>query len=224
MSFATFCGSFDPTAPFRLLKGDFVATTKVKYRTTMRDFVASTNVTTWADQRALIAATFLQGEGYDSQLRKEVYWGHQKRGDVIIPIIIDTGASISISGEKADFYDGIQDVDPKLKIHGLNHTIQVKGIGKVQWKIKDQLGQIAIVETTAYYIPNAQVRLFSPQLYFIEEQGGELVMTKDGVTLQTAHDKVRLSFPINDQNNLPMALPIPMDSGFCTFHATTEEI
>jgi hypothetical protein len=223
---ADFCASFDPTAPLSLMKGDFVATTKVKeeYRTTMRDFVATTKVKTWQDQRALIAATFLQGEGYDQPLRKEVYWGHQKRGDVVIPIVIDTGASISISGEKADFYEGIKDVDPKLQIHGLNHKIHVKGIGKVRWKIKDQLGQIAIVETTAYYIPDAQVRLFSPQLYFIEEQGGELVMTKDEVTLTTAHDKVRLSFPINDQNNLPMALPIPMDSGFCTFHVTTEEI
>jgi hypothetical protein len=49
-------------------------------------------------------------------------------------------------------------------------------------------------------------------------------MTKDGVTLQTAHEKVRLSFPINDQNNLPLALLLPMDSGFCTFHVTTEEL
>jgi hypothetical protein len=157
-------------------------------------------------------------------LRKEVYWGHQKRGDVVIPIIIDTGASISISGERSDFYDGIQAVDPKLVIHGLNHAIQFKGIGKVRWQIKDQLGQIAIVETTAYYIPDAQVPLFSPQLYFIEEHDGELLMTKDGVTLRTANERVRLSFPINDQNNLPMALSIPMDSGFCTFHLSTDKV
>jgi hypothetical protein len=49
-------------------------------------------------------------------------------------------------------------------------------------------------------------------------------MTKDGFTLQTVHKKVRLSFPINDQNNLPLALPLPLDSGFCTFHITTEEL
>jgi hypothetical protein len=52
---------------------------------------------------------------------------------------------------------GIQDVGPKLRIHGLNHAIPVKGIGRVQWKIKDQLGQIAVVKRTAYYIPDAQV-------------------------------------------------------------------
>jgi hypothetical protein len=221
-----FCGSFDPTAPLSLKKGNFVATTKVKeqYRTTMRDFVATTLVKTRQDHLALVAATYLQGASYNRNLQKEVYWGHHKRGDVVIPIVIDTGASISISGEKADFYDGITDVDPTLTIHGLNHAIQVQGIGKVRWKIKDQIGQVAVIETTAYYIPDDKVRLFSPQLYFIEEQDGELRMMKDGVTLQTAHDKVRLSFPINDQNNLPMALPIPMDSGFCTFHASTKEI
>jgi hypothetical protein len=142
------------------------------------------------DQRALVTATLLQGDSYNRHLRKEVYWGHQQRGDVVIPIVIDTGASISILGEKADFRNGIKDVNPKLQIHhGLNHSIQVKGIGTVHWKLKDQLGQIAIIETTAYYIPDVQVCLFSPQLYFIEEQGGELRMTKDGVTLKTANEE-----------------------------------
>jgi hypothetical protein len=224
--FAVFCATFNPTAPLSLLKGDFVSATKVKdkYLRTMQDFVATAKTKTWQDRRALVAATYLQGACYDQRLRKEVYWGHSKQGERIIPIVIDTGASISISGEQSDFHDGIGVVDPTLEIHGLNHAIKVKGIGKVRWKIQDQLGQIAIVETTAYYIPDAQVRLFSPQLYFIEEQDGELLMTKDGVTLQTANDKVRLSFPINDQNNLPMALPIPMDSGFCTFHISANEL
>ena len=48
------------------------------------------------------------------------------------------------------------------------------GIGTVKWKIIDQLGQIATIETTAYYIPEAEVRLFSPQLYFLENKGGNL--------------------------------------------------
>jgi hypothetical protein len=80
-----------------------------------------------------------------------------------------------------------------------------------------------IVTTSCYYVPDATVRLFSPQLYFIEEQHGELRMDKDGMTLETA-DGTKLSFPINEQNNLPLALPIPMDSGFTTFSLTDERV
>jgi hypothetical protein len=49
-------------------------------------------------------------------------------------------------------------------------------------------------------------------------------MTNDGVTLTMAHKNERLSFPIKNQNNLPLVLPIPMDIGFCTFNVTTKEI
>jgi hypothetical protein len=224
--FHKFCKSFNPTHLLVLLKGDFAATTRVneKYRTTIRDFVAPTQLRDTSDKLALIAATYLQGEFYDVCLHKEIYWGRQQREEVVIPIVIDTGASISITGVKSDFFDGIKAVDPTLKIQGLNHSIQVEGIGKVRWKIRDQIGQIAIVETTAYFIPDAQVRLFSPQLYFIEEQDGRLVLDKDGVTLETAHEGTRLSFPINERNNLPIALPVPLDSGFCTFCATSAEV
>jgi hypothetical protein len=86
------------------------------------------------------------------------------------------------------------------------------------------LGQIAVIKTTAYFIPEAQVSLCSPQLYFIEEQGGELRMDCFGVYLTTANGETILSFPINSGNNLPLALPIPMDSGFCTFNLTAESI
>jgi hypothetical protein len=65
-NYARFCDSFDPTAPLRLLMGDFASTTKVKekFRMTMRDFAAATKVTTLQDQRALVAATLLQGDAY----------------------------------------------------------------------------------------------------------------------------------------------------------------
>jgi hypothetical protein len=68
--------------------------------------------------------------------------------------------------------------------------------------------------------------MFSPQLlYFIQEQVGELYMNRDGVTLQMANEGVRLSFPINKQNNLPLALlPILMESGLCAISVSKEVI
>jgi hypothetical protein len=107
--FHDFCQHFDPTTPLSLLTGDFVSTTNHldTYRTTIRDFVAPTKkATNKADELALVASTFLQGEFHDECLYKEIYWGQQQgKGERIIPIVIDTGASISITGVLSDFHE-----------------------------------------------------------------------------------------------------------------------
>jgi hypothetical protein len=61
---------------------------------------------------------------------RKVYWGSQEWGDLIIPIVINIGASIStVSRIKSDIFDGIMPVEPDLKIHGsLNHVISVNVI------------------------------------------------------------------------------------------------
>jgi hypothetical protein len=78
------------------------------------------------------------------------------------------------------------------------------------------------VETTANYITDAQVILFSPQLSFVKEQDGKLKMNKEGMNLhhtqpRWAHEWTKLSFPINEQNNLPLAWPMWVDPDFFTF-------
>jgi hypothetical protein len=90
----------------------------------------------------------------------------------------------------------------------------------------DSLKFNATVDVWIYYIPDARIWMFSPQLlYFIQEQVGELYMNRDGVTLQMANEGVRLSFPINKQNNLPLALlPILMESGLYAISVSKEVI
>jgi hypothetical protein len=100
---------------------------------------------------ALVVAAYLQGELYDGRLHKEVYWGENRRqaADTQIPIVINTGASISITGVKQDLVHKVTPVDPNCKMQGLNDSIRVEGTGIVCWKIQDQLGQIAEIQTTA---------------------------------------------------------------------------
>ena len=101
----TFCMGFDPTLPLALMKGDFVDTTRVKdrFQTLIKDFVTGTQSSAPRNVQAFVAATYLQGDNDDAFVYREVYWGAQERGDIIIPIVIDTGASISMSGVKLDF-------------------------------------------------------------------------------------------------------------------------
>ncbi len=96
---------FDPTLPVALMKGDFVDTTRVKdrFQTLIKDFVTGTQSSAPRNVQAFVAATYLQGDNDDAFVYREVYWGAQERGDIIIPIVIDTGASISMSGVKLDF-------------------------------------------------------------------------------------------------------------------------
>jgi hypothetical protein len=160
-----FCHSFDPRLPFHLMTDSSMLHKTVGNDWRLKYFVGNTNIP--AQHLTLVAASILQGDYYDANLRKEIYWGTQTGGDRIIPIVIDTGASISITGEKTDFVDGIKDVGPDERIQGLNHSIQVMGIGKVRWKIKDQLGQVAIIQTTAYFIPeSSSSTLQSPTLFY----------------------------------------------------------
>jgi hypothetical protein len=119
------------------------------------------------DEFTLGTVTFLEGDFHDEFLQKKLYWG---KGSRITHIVIGTG-TILITGVEDHFHNGITEVDPDLSI-SLNHRIKVEGIGRVQWKMQDQLGQIEVVATAAYLIPDAQVHLFSPQLYFNNEQDG----------------------------------------------------
>ena len=71
-------------------------------------------------------------------------------------------------------------------------------------------------QTEAYYVPEANIRLFSPQMYFHEQQKGQLVMNHSNTTLTLA-DGSTLVFPYNSQNNLPLMLPSPNRNVGLTF-------
>ena len=54
----------------------------------------------------------------------------------------------------------------------------------------------------AYYVPEAHIRLFSPQQYFMQNNGGNLFCDQKRTPL-TLHDGGTLEFP-HQLNNLPM--------------------
>ena len=83
------------------------------------------------------------------------------------PVVLDTGASFSLSPYKSDFVGPLRRSDvPSLK--GLSATTTVEGIGTVEWTIRDVFGLVRTIRVSAYYVPQATIRLFSPQVYFQE--------------------------------------------------------
>ena len=122
------------------------------------------------------------------------------------PIVIDTGASISVSPNLSDFVDGVSEAHVQ-DLKGLNHTTKVCGMGMVEWTVYDVRDSIRTIRTMAFYVPDATIRLFSPQTYFHEGgETGHLHCDKDRAVLRL-NDEFELIFPYNFETNLPFMLP-----------------
>jgi hypothetical protein len=168
------------------MKNDFRATTKVKKKNAMALQEAS--------HLASMSTALIATRNFKWSTRPYVFWGMDHK--MAIPIVIDTGASISVTGITQDFIRELQGVDPDVNLQGLNNKVKVEGVGTVHWTIHDQYNWTGNVKMMAYFVPDAEVHLFSPQLYFKEVDTGKLVITKDKTTLETQDGSI-LSFPIN---------------------------
>ena len=133
------------------------------------------------------------------------------------PIVIDTGASISITPYRSDIISDLEECD--VVLHGLSDTVKVEGIGWVEWSIQDTFGQVAKIRTRAYLVPEGHVRLLSPQHYFklYEDDASVVVKPKcefdaHWLQLHTVDGNI-LKLPFDSGNNLPYAF---LDVHSCT--------
>jgi hypothetical protein len=120
------------------------------------------------------------------------------------PIVIDSRASLSISPHRGDFVGDIEQLNSTIQ--GISTVTKIAGVGTVRWTFKDVFGTITIIETRAYYIPDAGVHLFSSQVYFQEQHAGSYLMTSTNTVLTTAEGCV-LTLGCQLGRNLPMVPP-----------------
>jgi hypothetical protein len=90
-------------------------------------------------------------------------------------------------------------------MNGLNTSIKVIGHGTVKWKIQDLFGTVRSIKTKAFDVPDANVRLFSPQTYFFKNKKATLFLDHAGTTL-TLGCGAALAFPYNSGSSLPLML------------------
>jgi len=126
-------------------------------------------------------------------------------GNDNLPIVLDSGASLSITPNRNDFIQDLS-VSDVSELKGLSHTEHVVGKGVVEWTIRDVFGTVRTIRTTAYYVPAASIRLFSPQQYFSETSSGSLLLTHRHANF-VLHDGTDLEFPYNAGSNLQLMLP-----------------
>jgi hypothetical protein len=131
-----------------------------------------------------------------------------------VPIVLDTGASFSLTPFESDFVHG-PTPSKATEMTGITNAVKIEGIGTVEWPIVDIYGRCRTITTQPYYVPQADIRLFSPQVYFQDEGKGKCVVTDYNVTL-TLPDDSELQFPYHHSSNLPFMLSVdlPRKQGF----------
>jgi hypothetical protein len=112
-----------------------------------------------------------------------------------LPIVIDTGTSGSITAIASNFSSGIHKANLQT-LKQVNGTTPVCGEGSVHWKIEDMEGIRRTIITDAYYVPDATIRLFSPQVYIGKDKTSKLFIDHTGTHFTLKCGTV-LCFPIN---------------------------
>ena len=118
------------------------------------------------------------------------------------PIVFDTGCSVSITPFEDDFVTPLVEA-PHAQLDGLVDVVKVKGVGTVEWPIRDVFGQVAMLRHQAYYCPEADIRLEGPISYFIEHGSGHCHLDHRRLEFVTA-EGVKLIFPYHPTSNLPL--------------------
>ena len=95
-----------------------------------------------------------------------------------IPIIFDSEYTHALTPFETDFIDSVTPGHTSMNVLGA--AINVVGEGIIGSSFRDDYGAKRKVQVKSYLVPASKVRLFIPQAYFIQENGGSFSIDKDG--------------------------------------------
>jgi len=101
-------------------------------------------------------------------------------------LIFDSGTTITTTFDEADFKPGTLEYckDGKIKpVQGIAGALPIRGCGTMSLQVIDNEGELVDIEMTAYYIPELQSKLFSPQAFFQECDDDSEFIVKRGEAL-----------------------------------------
>ena len=125
--------------------------------------------------------------------------------NVNIPIIWDSGASVSISPIRSDFTTLDTPSNP-MRLSGIAKNLAIKGIGMVEWMIHDANGTLRTLQLPAYYVPGVKVRLLSTTSLLQTYPNETICVEASQLTLSGVYGdptKSSVHVRINPETNLP---------------------
>ena len=120
------------------------------------------------------------------------------------PVTIDTGATFIITPFCSNFVTGLTSTEGAI-VHGLATGLQIEGFGTVHWNLPADDGSQITLTMTAYYIPEANRRLLSPQHYLQNSSDStkqHFVITASHMEFVSEHRR-KATVKYHHQNNLP---------------------
>ena len=125
--------------------------------------------------------------------------------DGSIPIIWDSGASISVMNDKTDFLTFTKVSPCHNNVMGVAQGLKFSGFGEVLWSFLDKMGTLRSFKLPALYIPSDTACLLSTTS-LLQSYSGELIeQTGRGMRLSGTTDGQQNAgeATINPNNNLP---------------------
>ena len=121
---------------------------------------------------------------------------HLIKKDDNFKLIFDYGCSKTVSPCKIDFIAGsLMDLVTPLSMEGIAGKLIVKQKGTIQYEVINNAGELSVLDTKGYYLPGLQLRLFRPQAYLNEHQGGQYTLDWDKSYLQLKiGEKITISY------------------------------
>jgi hypothetical protein len=91
----------------------------------------------------------------------------------MVPLIIDTGASISLTPHATDFITPIRPVQ-NIQIKGIASGLSVKGVGDISYQFRNDMGELqTMILRDCLYVPQCVVRLLCPRQIGAETKNPE---------------------------------------------------
>ncbi len=121
-------------------------------------------------------------------------------------VIVDTGCTVTSTPNKSDFVRGsLTTLDSPVIMEGVGGDLEVQQKGIVKWEVINDAGEISVLEFQAYYMPEIQVRLFSPQDWMNQNQDdkSEFRVKRRECKLALA-DGNTITFGMHQQTFLPV--------------------
>jgi hypothetical protein len=129
-----------------------------------------------------------------------------------VSAIVDTGASMCLTFDKADFIS-YQPLTGKV-IKGLTKGVEVQGVGIVSWTVEVN-GNPLNLKLRALHVPATDVRLLCPQQLRQEHPSHIEVIDVGKQSVSIVFPEGTLECPFNDSNLPVMRMTVPSESKEC---------
>ena len=117
-------------------------------------------------------------------------------------IIVDSGASLCMSGDKSDFIGPIHKVNG-AKVSGIVNKLTIEGCGMVKWSVMDTKVKLQDLVLSAYYVPKVKQRLLSTSVLCTTYDKSKVCLDSLSWTIQLDPTLAPIDVFINPINNLP---------------------